>query len=368
MRVKRTYQEGTLQRGALHILRYFEKRRLVTCEHRDKDARLLMITNLWPHREKPYYGPFVKYTVDGIRNEGISCDVLFIHGYRTLWAYMAGAVAAFLLPFAYPDRYLLVHCHGGETALAARFFHGQPVVASYLGTDILGTQVGGNLRLRLKCWIRSFVLRRHAALMSGTTTKSAEMESLLVRAARRQNRIIPDGVDRELFRVRDRDEARIELGWPRDSAIVLFAGRADAPEKRLWLAQQAVVQASAQMQEIELQVAHRVTPSQMPLYYAAADCLLHTSVSEGSANVIKEALACNLPIVATPAGDTRELIEGVGDCTVCEANASALADALVHVLRPCRRSNGRAHTERLSTDVIARTTIDYYRTLGFPCK
>lgn len=365
MRTEATGQ-SVVRRWARSILTGLDRRQLVTWEQREDNARLLMITNIWPHKERPVYGPFLQLTVEGIRRQGIPCDVLFIRGYRSPAAYVAGALASFLLPFAYPDKYLLVHCHGGETSLAGRFFFGTPVIASYLGTDILGTQVGGNVRLRAKCWLRSAVLRAHAATMSATTTKSLEMESLLVRSARARNTVIPDGVDRERFQPGDCARARAELGWPRDRKIVLFAGRSEASEKRLWLAQQAVSLASSQRPDIELRIANGVPSEQMPLYYVAADCLLHTSVSEGSPNVVKEALACDLPVVATPAGDVRELLSHVDKCTICEASENALADALLKVFSSGQPSNGRERTEHLGIGTIAKRTIECYIEQGFP--
>jgi glycosyltransferase involved in cell wall biosynthesis len=156
------------------------------------------------------------------------------------------------------------------------------------------------------------------------------------------------------------------LGWPADKVIVLFAGRAEAAEKRLWLAEQAVNAAAVEIPNLELRVAATVRPSEMPLHYAAADCLLHTSVSEGSPNVVKEALACNLPVIATPSGDVRELLRDVDACAVCEPDSDAVASSLVKVLGLHRESNGRELTAHLGIDVIAHKTMDCYRTLGFP--
>ena len=167
------------RRCARYVLDWLDRRQLVTCERRDEGSRLLAITNLWPYEGQPAFGPFISAAVDELRKQGLACDVLFIRGYRSPVAYLAGAVASLLLPLAYPHKYLLVHCHGGETALAARFFLGRPVLVSYLGTDLLGARVGG-LGLRTKYWLRSRVLRMHAATMSATTTKSLEMETLLV--------------------------------------------------------------------------------------------------------------------------------------------------------------------------------------------
>ena len=356
---------GGLERAARSLLARLDRAGLVTWEEREDGARLLMITNIWPHAERPALGPFVRDTVEGLRDLGIACDVLFIRGYRSRWAYLAGALAALLVPLAHPRKYALVHCHGGETALAGRFFLGVPAIASYLGTDLLGAQVGGGPVRRARCWLRSAVLRRHAVLMSGSTTKSAEMEGLLAERARRRNAVIPDGVDRDRFRPGHRAAARAELGWRAEAQIVLFAGRPEAVEKRLPLARAVAGLAASRVPAVELKVAEGIDPGRMPLCYAAADCLLHTSVSEGSPNVVKEALACDLPVVATPSGDVKELLHGVEECAVCEPDPVALADALTRILQAGSRSNGRDLTEHLDRAAIARRTADYYGRVGF---
>jgi len=102
----------------------------------------------------------------------------------------------------------------------------------------------------------------------------------------------------------------------------------------------------------------------MPLYYSAADCLLHTSASEGSPNVIKEALACNLPIVATPAGDIEQLVEQARPGAVVRADAHALALELVRRCRAPIRSNGRTHTNGLDLENAATATLSLYRSLA----
>jgi glycosyltransferase involved in cell wall biosynthesis len=315
----------------------------------------LIITNLWPTSQKPAYGPFVKRSVDGLEALGIKGDVLFVHGYMGKSAYVCAAIIVTLL--SAEKRYRLVHAHGGETALIARFYASAPVIASYLGSDLLApTENGWPVR------IRSTILRRHAALMTATTTKSRHMESVLPRAARRRNRIIPDGVELRKFTPIDRDVARMHLNWSRAASVVLFAGRAD-PIKRLWLAREAVELARRELPDLELAVVSTAAPGEMPLYYSAADCLLHTSSSEGSPNVIKEALACNLPIVATPAGDIEELVKRAHPGAVVPAEARALAIELVRCCRVPTRSNGRTLTNGLDLESAAIATLDFYRSV-----
>jgi teichuronic acid biosynthesis glycosyltransferase TuaC len=348
-------------KASQQLARWAEQCRLVTWERRWDEPDLLIITNVWPDSEKPARGPFVKRSVDGLEALGIKGDVLFIRGYMGKAAYACAAIIVTLLGTT-KGRYRLVHSHGGETALIARLYARAPVVASYLGSDLLAPREGG-WRLRLKCRVRSAVLRRHAVLMAATTTKSHEMESVLPRRARVRNKVIRDGIDLSAFVPVDREAARMHLHWSRDARIVLFAGRAEGAEKRLWLAREAVEIARRDLPNLELAVVSDASPDEMPFCYSAADCLLHTSSSEGSPNVIKEALACNLPIVATPAGDIEQLLEHAWPGAVVRADAHALALEVVRCCRVPIRSNGRTLTNGMDLESAATATLALYRSV-----
>jgi teichuronic acid biosynthesis glycosyltransferase TuaC len=338
-----------------------ERRGLVTWERRSCEAGLLTITNVWPHDDRPAYGPFVKRSVDGLDEIGLESDVLFIRGHKGLGAYLGAAVLVGTLSAT--KRYALVHAHGGETALIARLYRGAPVVASYLGSDLLAPPEGG-WPTRLSRRLRSGLLRQHARLLTATTTKTIEMQAVLPQRARDRNRVIPDGIDLERFKPMARESARAHLGWSPDSRIVLFAGRAECGIKRLWLAKQAVAVASAELEDLELVIASGIDPDEMPYYYAAADCLLHTSASEGSPNVIKEALACDLPIVATAAGDIERLVAGARPGRVVAADSGALAREVIACCREPVRSNGRSLTGNMSLRRAAVATLDFYSSIG----
>jgi glycosyltransferase involved in cell wall biosynthesis len=344
------------------LISALNRRKLVTWERTDPEACVLMITNAWPHPEHPTQGTFVQYTIDGLDAQGVRCDVLFVRGYRGWHAYLLGCVAMALLPSASKGKYRLVHSHGGETALVARFFHSVPVLASYLGSDILGPQEG-NLRSRMKCFVRSKILRGHSLLMSATTTKSDEMASLLPPHARSRNWVIPDGVNRSRFSPAERNAARRQISWPLDETTVISVGER-VSLKRLWLAEQATALATREIQSLRWRVLSDVAPQEMPLYYNAADCLIHTSASEGSPNAVKEALACNLPVVATPAGDIAELLTGVTPSALCAPEPAVLAREIVRCVVGKQRSDGRERTRHLGLEEITARTLECYASLG----
>ncbi len=334
---------------------------LVDFIERDPGADVLVVTNMWPDQERPVYGIFVKRQVESMRARGVRCDVVYIRGHLSSRAYPIAAARFLLGSVAWRGRYRLVHAHAGETALAARFLLGPPLLVSYCGDDVLGDPADDGSITR-GSGLRAAVIRRHAALCAATITKSREMHDRLPSRVRRSNTVLPNGVDGSLFVVHDRDEARRRLGWDADERIVLFAAtKPDIPRKRRWLAEAACAEASKQVGALRLHVSGLTPPDEMPLLMSAADCLLHTASLEGSPNTVKEALMCNLPVVATPSGDIPDLLSGVSPSYLCEHDAMELAAALVSVLAEPSRSNGRACIEsELSASAVASRLLDIY--------
>jgi glycosyltransferase involved in cell wall biosynthesis len=144
--------------------------------------------------------------------------------------------------------------------------------------------------------------------------------------------LVPNGVDLDLFRVRERAAARAELGVPEGGSVVLVAGhliprkdplfalrafRAGAPvDARLVFVGEGGLRGALEREIAEHGLAPRVSlvgeasPERLATWYAAADCLLLTSRREGRPNVVLEALASGRPVLATDAGGTRELLAG----------------------------------------------------------
>ena len=192
------------------------------------------------------------------------------------------------------------------------------------------------------------------------------MEHTLPQKLRRRNRVIPNGVDQTLFAPRDRAEARSSLGWSDEEPVVLFAADPSVVRKRFALAQAACSRAARSVPNLRLEIANKVNPEAMPDLMNAADCLLLTSIIEGSPNVVKEALMCNLPVVSTDVGDVKEQLSTIRPSFVCEARDDALADALVACVDPPSRSTGRSRSMHLRGTVVAEKLAGIYRLVGVP--
>jgi glycosyltransferase involved in cell wall biosynthesis len=79
----------------------------------------------------------------------------------------------------------------------------------------------------------------------------------------------------------------------------------------------------------------------MPSCLSAADCLAIASLKEGSPNVVKEALACNLPIVSTDVGDVAERLKDVYPSRIVRRDVTEFGKAIAEILSKRDRSNGR---------------------------
>jgi glycosyltransferase involved in cell wall biosynthesis len=86
---------------------------------------------------------------------------------------------------------------------------------------------------------------------------------------------------------------------------------------------------------------------------------------EGSPNVVKEAIMCNLPVVTTRVGDIREMLADITPSAICRHDSSELGKALVDVLKVGIRSNGRQQRADLAESVIARRILEIYASMGF---
>jgi len=175
--------------------------------------------------------------------------------------------------------------------------------------------------------------------------------------------VIPDGVDLDRFSPGSQEDARKTLGWNAVDPVVIFNGKRDPKNKGEDLAKAAMDHVWSAMPNVKLNIVRNVDFALMPLYYRAADVLLCTSRQEGSPNVVKEALACNLPVVSVPVGDVPQRLRGVAPSAVVPRNPHALARALKDILSSRRRSNGRELVAHLSLQEIATQVATVYQSV-----
>lgn len=319
-----------------------------------RPLHVLMVTGAYPTTEQPYSGAFIKDQADSLIAEGVQVDVIHPRPGFTPLRYASALCQVFFRTWT--GTYDVVHGHYGLWCLVARMQWRTPAVASFLGSDLLSAtntlQQEGRKHARvarLSQWL--------ARSMDAVIVKSDEMRQLVpsVNAF-----VIPNGVNFELFRPIPRAEARAALGWNPEGLYVLFGNDPQRPVKDYPLAQAAVERVRARGVPLELMVASGLPHDKIPWHMNASNVLLLTSVFEGSPNVVKEAMACNLPVVATNVGDVAQVIGRTEGCSVCPRDADALADALQRALRHDTPTTGRADIAHLDRSRVARQIIDVY--------
>jgi glycosyltransferase involved in cell wall biosynthesis len=167
-------------------------------------------------------------------------------------------------------------------------------------------------------------------------------------------RVIPCGIDLERFKPLDPLICKQRLGWSAGSFHVLFASSNGDPVKRPWLARAAVAQMSNSNRPSELHCMTGIPNAEVPLWLNASDVLLLTSMHEGSPTVVKEALACGLPVISVDVGDVAERIEGIEGCHVAGPQPSDLAAMLCLVQRDGKRLDCGTRLKELSIVSVAQ--------------
>ena len=254
--------------------------------------RALIVTNMWPSPDAPARGSFVRDQVAALRAlPGIDLEV---------FAFAPGdyARAAARLRRRYGRAgFDVVHAHFGLTAWPALAVRGAARAVTLHGTDVRHPRSGRITRA---------VLGR----MDLVATVSAQLATELPPPAGGHRRaVLPCGVDTGRFRPLDRRAARERLGLDPDARYVLFPADPGRRGKRADRAREVAGDAT-------LLTLGAVEPGEVPLWVNAADAVVVPSEAEGFGLAVLEALACDVPVLATPVGVHPAALAGV-DGTLC---------------------------------------------------
>lgn len=186
-------------------------------------------------------------------------------------------------------------------------------------------------------------------------------------------RVIPVAVDPDLFKPMDRQEARTAFGLPLDGAIVLYVGKM-TPVKNVPLLLEAfrnlrearldamlLLAGSGPLEERWRRMAKDrgipdvrflgyVDRAQMPALMNAADVVALPSLSEVSPNVVREAIACGLPVVSTRVGDVPDYVKDDFNGYIVETEPQSLAQGLTRALENRERLRAGAEQIRRQLD------------------
>lgn len=304
-----------------------------------RPLRVLVVTAMYPKPSAPTLGIFVHEQVETLRRLGAQVDVLYVDGRRGKHQYVLGC--ARVLTQSIRHRYDVVHGHYGYAGLMARCQWGARTVVTLHGSDV-------NLPAQ----------RPFARLASRLADETIVVSPALARiGCLPAAHVIPCGVDLSLFQPIPQAAARRALGLDAECHVVLFGGDPARSVKRYDRFQAALAHVQRPVHVLTLSNTPR---DRVPLLLNAADCLVLTSDTEGSPTVIREALACNTPVVSVDVGDVRQQIEHATPGEIVASDPAAIAVAIERVLDSGQRSNGRTLLEGLDLETTSRRVHAVY--------
>lgn len=326
--------------------------------------RVLVVTNMFLSGN----GNWVAEQVRSLQAEGLEVDVIFFDTKRTRLFY--AMTLPKIINAMQSRKYDIVHTHHTYTMLQLEIARKLtrthvPVVLTNHEAEILDGQRRTRTYHPTSHLRHSLGVKRFAANRADFVIFVArQLASVLAFPGRHE--VIPCGVDLEKFRPLDRGECRRRLGVREDAMVIFFPANPRNARKGFSLARQAYAIVRNRIPQALMVTGGDISADEMPYYYNAGDVVLQTSLCEASPTIVKEALACEIPVISTDAGDTSEVLDGLAHCAICPEDAEAIAgQILAHYGR--RPVGGRELLRRkqLALEQVARRiTAVYERTLA----
>jgi glycosyltransferase involved in cell wall biosynthesis len=323
--------------------------------------KVLVLTNMYPHREDPASGIFVKEQVESLRMLGLEIDVIFINGIKNRFNYLRGIFE--FLRKVHQNQYSLIHAHHTYCALIGKLYNRVPLLLTFHEGEI-NTEIGILERIRKygvwKIPIFSQRLKRWIGKKAeGIISVFPEGGPLL---GREDAFVIPCGIDLHLFKPIPLKRAKRKLNLPLNEKILLFSADPSRREKRYDIARDAYQIVKKKIPNLRLVHLSGIRRSHLPLIMNSAELMILTSDFEASPMVIKEAMAVNLPILSVDAGDVADLIKNTKGCFISPRNPESLALKIEEIVaNGFPRTNGRDKILHLDNENISRKILAVYK-------
>lgn len=277
--------------------------------------------------------PFIIDQVDALIKSGIECEFYTVKS-KGVTGYLKSLKGLSQKINSFQPQ--LIHAHYGLSGLLANLQRRVPVVTTYHGSDINNSVVFPFSRLCMFLSVYNIFVSQ----------KNLDKSKL-----KKKFSLIPCGVDITVFQPVDKIKSRQQLNLDSSEKLVLFAGAFDNPVKNSKLALEAV----GMMNNVKLIELKGYSRQQVALLINAVDVCLLTSHSEGSPQFIKEAMACNCPVVSVDVGDVKEVAESVDGCFICSKSIEDVSKQLGMAFKFNGKTTGR--NKILSSGLDQHSTI-----------
>lgn len=320
---------------------------------------------LWTHNFDPRVlnsGVFVHTTGRGIRAHGIDLRLEYVGNLRSVSQIFRARKRIREMA----SEFDVVHAqYGSACAVVTAAVKGVPKVLSIRGSDWQVHRSSVNFlsaHTRLASMLTRSSMGSYDCITSVSNRISAELSAFAPHA---RIELLPSPVDVTRFIPLNKQEARARLGFAdADEKWVLFnSGNLKNPIKRFDLAKRAFEIAQERHGHLRLRVATGLPHEEIPLFVAACDLIICTSENEGWPNSIKEALACNVPFVATDVGDLQDIASIEQSCRVCPADAAVLAENICDVLENYESPELRPYVRDMRLEAVSARLIAIYESV-----
>ena len=304
-----------------------------------------------------------------VENQGKS---LIEYGHRVDFFTIQGkglkgyCTAAFKLrKFLKRANYDLIHAHYGLSGIIALLANrGLPLIVSFMGDDLLGSNLKNGKISKLSKILTKVNRFMASHFYSYSIVKSSRMFEIL---NIKNSEVIPNGVNLKHFYPEDKTKSRKELNLPLSEMIISFFSNPERSEKNYSLAQEAVK--CLNTCNIKLIPVYNKNKNEIPKWLNASDVIVLTSLHEGSPNIIKEAMACNCPVVSTDVGDVKFVFGNMTGYYLGAFTPNEFAETLNRAIQFSKsegKANGRQRIVDLGIDsagIAERITMVYKKVL-----
>lgn len=299
-------------------------------------------------------------TAKGLRARGVDLHLEYLGNLRS----PAQILRARAHVRRFASTFDLVHAQfGSACALVTSAAEGIPKLLTIRGSDwATHDETWGYLYFHTRA--AAALTRRAIRSFDGIISVSRRLADEVAALARDASVVVlPSPIDLAAFTPREKREAKALLGYPNCTEKWILFNSLDLrnPIKRFDLAQNAFDIAQSTRRDLRLRLATNMPHEQVALFVAACDLILCTSEKEGWPNSVKEALACNVPFVATDVSDLRDIAAVEPSCRVCAADPAVLAANICDVLAREGPHDLRRHVDWMSAESTSERMLATYR-------
>lgn len=303
--------------------------------------------------------PIVISQGESLRRLDVEVSYFAIMG-KGVWGYLRSALR--LRAYLQKNRTDLIHVHYALSGWAVVIAQsGVPIILSLMGSDANGDYFESR-KVEFKSRYRTLLTYLIQPFVKAIISKSPNINNYVYR--QRIANVIPNGVFLDKFQILSKALCRNELGLVQDKQYVLFLGDKNNKLKNYQLVAEAMEYLNCK--NLELISPYPISHELVVKYLNASDVFVMSSFMEGSPNVIKEAMACNCPIVATDVGDVRWVLGDTGGCFIATHDPEDFASKINLALQYAENKGRTRGRERiiylgLDSETIARKIVQLYK-------